>query len=120
MYNLLSNAAKFTPEGGTIRVSAKRVRNGAPQVPGAWRGDGKEFVEISVTDTGIGVKSENLERIFKTFEQIENSVSRKYQGTGLGLSLSRSLVELHGGTIWAESEGEGKGAVFRFTLPLKN
>jgi len=120
MYNLLSNAAKFTPEGGTIRVSAKRVHEAARQVSGARSGKENEFVEISVADTGIGVNRENLERIFKTFEQVENSVSRKYHGTGLGLSLSKSLVELHSGRIWAESEGEGKGAVFRFTLPLEN
>ena len=118
MYNLLSNAAKFTPDGGAIGVSAKRVRGAALQGPTPRKLNGKEFVEISVADTGIGVNRENLERIFKSFEQVDNSVSRKHHGTGLGLSLSKNLVELHGGRIWAESEGEGKGAVFRFILPL--
>jgi PAS domain S-box-containing protein len=119
MYNLLSNAAKFTLDGGAIRVSAKRVQGAGLQDSGPWEGNGKEFVQISVADTGIGVNRENLERIFRSFEQVENSVSRKYHGTGLGLSLSKNLVELHGGRIWAESDGEGKGAVFRFILPLK-
>ena len=69
-------------------------------------------------DTGIGLKSENLERIFKPFEQVDNSASRKYQGTGLGLSLVKRMVELHGGRIWAESEGEGQGSRFSFILPI--
>ena len=69
-------------------------------------------------DTGIGLKSENLERIFKPFEQADNSASRKYQGTGLGLSLVKRMVELHGGRIWAESEGEGQGSRFSFILPI--
>jgi signal transduction histidine kinase len=75
-------------------------------------------VKISVRDTGIGLKAEDLERVFAPFEQADTSVSRKYQGTGLGLSLTRRLVELHGGKIWAESEGEGKGSVFRFLFPV--
>ena len=71
-----------------------------------------------MTDSGIGIKQEDLERIFKPFEQGENSASRKYQGTGLGLSLTKSFVELHGGKIWAESEGEGKGSMFHFVIPI--
>jgi signal transduction histidine kinase len=74
-------------------------------------------VEISVTDTGIGLKSCDVHRIFNPFEQVETSYSRKFQGTGLGLSLTKRLVELHGGKIWAESKGEGTGATFRFTIP---
>jgi len=80
--------------------------------------NGKGLIEISIQDTGIGINREDLERIFNAFEQGENSASRRYQGTGLGLSLTRRLVELHKGRIWAESEGEGKGSRFRFFIPL--
>ena len=75
-------------------------------------------IEISVIDTGIGLKPEDIELIFGAFEQVESSVSRKFQGTGLGLSLTRQLVELHDGRIWAESEGEEKGSAFRFVIPV--
>ncbi len=72
---------------------------------------------ISIRDSGVGVKTEDLERIFAPFEQADNSASRRYQGTGLGLSLTRQFVELHGGKVWAESEGEGKGSRFTFVIP---
>jgi signal transduction histidine kinase len=136
MYNLLSNAVKFTPNGGEIHLMANRVtgsesRVGAerqsrfigdpvlvqPTIGNAQDATG-EYIEISVADTGIGLKKEDLERVFSPFEQVENSASRRFQGTGLGLSLTKSLVELHGGRIWVESEGEGKGAIFSFTLPI--
>jgi len=71
-----------------------------------------------VTDSGIGIKQEDLERIFNPFEQVENSASRRFQGTGLGLSLTKQLVELHGGRIWVESEVEGKGSAFRFVFSI--
>jgi Histidine kinase-, DNA gyrase B-, and HSP90-like ATPase len=83
----------------------------APSVSG-------ERVGISIRDTGIGLKAEDLAHIFAPFEQADNSASRRYLGTGLGLSLTRQLVELHGGRIWAESEGEGKGSKFSFFIPL--
>jgi PAS domain S-box-containing protein len=127
LYNLLSNAVKFTPDGGVVTLSACRLfsrdhqwtkEDGcvapipfAPPVAGEWAG-------ISIRDTGIGVKGEDLKRIFAPFEQADNSMGRRYQGTGLGLSLTRQLVELHRGRIWAESEGEGKGSKFSFILPL--
>ena len=76
------------------------------------------FIEILVQDTGIGIKAEDLQRIFDSFEQVENSASRRYQGAGLGLSLTRKLVELHGGRIWAESAGEGKGSKFTLRIPV--
>jgi signal transduction histidine kinase len=107
LYNLLSNAVKFTPEGGSVRVGVCRVNE-------ISSGKGVEF---SVTDTGIGIKPEDQERIFAPFEQVENSSSRRYQGTGLGLSLTKRLVDLHGGQIWVESEGEGKGTKFSFIIP---
>jgi signal transduction histidine kinase len=77
-------------------------------------------IRISVTDTGIGLQKKDLERIFEPFEQVDNSASRRYQGTGLGLSLSKQMVELHGGRIWAESGGRGQGSAFHFILPVHN
>ena len=127
LYNLLSNAVKFTPDGGVVTLGACRLFFQDRQ----WtRGDGSrelvpfapsssgEWVGISVRDTGIGLKKEDINRIFDPFEQADNSPSRQYQGTGLGLALTRKLVELHGGKIWAESEGPGKGSLFRFLIPL--
>jgi len=70
-----------------------------------------------VADTGIGIKPADRERIFNRFEQADGSSQKKFQGAGLGLSLSKSYVELHGGRIWVESEGEGKGSTFRFIIP---
>ena len=75
-------------------------------------------MQISVKDSGIGLKKEDIAKIFQPFEQVENSSSRRFQGTGLGLSLTKSLVELHGGKIWAESEGEGKGSIFHIVIPI--
>jgi signal transduction histidine kinase len=75
-------------------------------------------IKITVTDTGIGIHPNELDRIFNPFEQVETSKSRKFQGTGLGLSLTKSLVKLHGGRIWAESDGEGRGSTFSFILPI--
>jgi len=102
IYNLLANAVKFTPDGGRVRMEAESAGS---------------FVQVSIEDTGIGIKEQDLQRIFDPFEQAESSLSRRFQGTGLGLSLTRSMVELHGGKIWAESEGEGKGARFFFLMP---
>jgi signal transduction histidine kinase len=118
LYNLLSNAVKFTPHRGSILLSAKRVISSELQVPESSQFKAGAFIKISIADTGIGLKQENLTRIFTPFEQVENSKSRRYPGTGLGLSLTRSLVELHGGKIWAESEGEGKGSTFTFIIPV--
>ncbi|MFC2079489.1 ATP-binding protein [Candidatus Bipolaricaulota bacterium] len=104
MFNLLSNAAKYTPDGGSIRADA-RYEN--------------DEIVIRVSDTGIGIAREDLERVFEEFEQIDSDYAKTQQGTGLGLALTRRLVELHGGRIWAESEGEGLGSTFTFTLPAK-
>ncbi len=104
-YNLVANAVKFTPDRGSVNCTACHSET-----------DG--WVEISITDTGIGIKPEDLKRIFDPFEQVNGSEGRQHKGTGLGLSLTKKLVELHGGRIWAESAGEGKGSRFRFTLPL--
>jgi signal transduction histidine kinase len=121
LYNLLSNAVKFTPDGGLIRIKAEVLDKNtyAPMdsCPGIGSKREGRFVRISVADTGIGLKQENLKSIFDRFEQVNSSASRKYQGTGLGLCLTKSLIELHGGSICAESEGEGKGSTFYFTIP---
>ena len=101
LYNLLSNAVKFTPAPGTITVSVK---------------DSPEQLTVSVEDTGIGMKPEDLPKLFREFEQIDGSYTRRYQGTGLGLALCRRFVEMHGGRIWAESQF-GKGSIFTFTIP---
>jgi signal transduction histidine kinase len=132
MYNLLANAVKFTDDGGKIHLSAdlvdgswlKALRKsavGSEENPAEMSHGGKvteKFVRICVTDSGIGVEQDDLERIFNPFEQGENSASRRYQGTGLGLSLTKKIVELHGGKIWAESDGEGKGSTFHFVIPI--
>ena len=105
LLNLLSNAIKFTPDGGRITVAAGPVNGG-----------GGSEVRIAVTDTGIGIAAEDQPKLFQEFSQLDASASRKYEGTGLGLALSRRLIELHGGAIGVESE-MGKGSTFWFTLP---
>jgi signal transduction histidine kinase len=102
LVNLLSNSVKFTPEGGQIKVEAKL---------------GDNAVIVSVTDTGIGIAKEDQEAIFEEFRQASGNYAQKREGTGLGLTLTRRFVELHGGKIWVESE-VGKGSTFTFTLPM--
>ncbi len=103
LFNLLSNAIKFSkPEGGLVTVRAKRT------------GDMAEF---SVSDTGIGIKEEDMGKLFRVFQQVDSGISRKYGGTGLGLAITKQLVELHGGTVRVESR-YGEGTTFTFVLPL--
>jgi two-component system, NtrC family, sensor kinase len=104
LLNLLSNAVKFTPEGGRIGIDAR-------QTDGA--------VEISVRDTGIGISPEDQAKIFEEFRQVGGDYAHKREGTGLGLTLAKKFVELHGGKIWVESE-VGKGSTFIFTLPERS
>ena len=99
--NLLANAMKFTPDGGSVGITASR--------------HGGE-VRVAVWDTGIGISPEDCGKLFQPFLQLDNTRTRKYEGTGLGLHLSRKFVELHGGRIWVES-APGKGSRFSFTLP---
>jgi signal transduction histidine kinase len=101
LLNLLSNAVKFTPEGGRISIIANKTDNGA---------------EISVSDTGIGIPAAEQPTIFEEFRQVGGNYAHKKEGTGLGLTLAKKFVELHGGTIWVDSE-VGKGSTFTFTLP---
>jgi signal transduction histidine kinase len=101
MLNLLSNAVKFTPEGGRISVAAKP--NGAG-------------IEVAVSDTGVGIAPEDHDAVFEEFKQVGRDYTRKAEGTGLGLALTKRFVELHGGQIRVASS-PGKGSTFTFTLP---
>jgi CheY-like chemotaxis protein len=133
MFNLLSNAIKFTPDSGDITVAARYLsfinghlqdQNGQktllPTASDKEPMSGENLIEISVTDTGIGISPEDQKRIFNEFEQIDSSYARRQQGTGLGLALTRKLLKLHGGCIRVQSEGENKGSRFTFWLPVKN
>ena len=114
IYNLLSNAVKFTNSGGYVTVTADT----ASEALGAGEG-ARDALRIVVTDTGNGIKAEDQARIFDAFEQVDSSHAREHGGTGLGLALTRKLVELHGGTIGVESEGvKGRGSVFTVLLPI--
>ncbi len=101
IYNLLGNAIKFTPEGEAISICIGMV---------------EKMVRISVIDSGIGISPEDQKKLFRPFTQLDSTYSRRYQGTGLGLALTKELVELHGGRIWVESE-VGKGSKFFFEIP---
>ena len=102
---LLDNAVKFSKaEGGIIKIIVEKTGN---------------MVQFSISDNGIGIKEENIEKLFQVFGQLDSGISRGYQGTGLGLSISKRLVELHGGKIWAESK-YGEGSTFIFQIPIMN
>jgi signal transduction histidine kinase len=114
LLNLLGNAVKFTPEGGRIivRASAEPAEQMGPAEPGA-----PAWLRFEVTDTGIGIPAEHLDKLFKRFSQIDMRATRQANGTGLGLSIAKAIVEAHGGEIGVESE-PGKGSTFWFTVPL--
>jgi signal transduction histidine kinase len=103
LINLVNNAVKFT-EKGEVRLECQTSIG---------------MLEVSVIDTGIGIKAEDMQKLFVAFQQIETGLARRYEGTGLGLSICTKLVEMLGGKIWAESNGAWKGSRFTFTLPLK-
>ena len=102
LFNLLSNAIKFTSEGGSVTTRIELTSD--------------KMVRVHVTDTGIGIKKEHQDLIFSEFRQVDETYARRYEGTGLGLALTKRLVELHNGTIWVESE-EGVGSTFAFEIP---
>jgi signal transduction histidine kinase len=104
VFNLLANAVKFTPDGGRILLQAQRTPSGQ--------------LEFSVLDSGIGIAEKDLQRLFTPFEQLDSSLARKFEGTGLGLSMVRRLAELHGGTVNVSSE-LGKGSCFTVRIPLR-
>ena len=99
--NLLGNAIKFSPRGGTITLEVQ---------------DAGEMILVSVTDTGVGIPADQLDKVFDRFYQVDGSATRRFGGAGLGLAIARRIVEAHGGRIWVESAA-GQGSVFRFTLP---
>ena len=127
VYNLLSNAVKFTVEGSRVTLRAARVpRAEVGQLSGSGTGrsfpladnEFAEFLKISVTDGGIGISPEELEHLFKPFSQIDSSLARKFEGTGLGLAMVKLLVDLHGGTVAVES-AVGEGTCFMVWLPVR-
>jgi PAS domain S-box-containing protein len=131
MYNLLSNAAKFTPDSGQIHVTAQCIsahkgelclKNGKkiplPLDESESDDTPRKYIEIMVSDTGIGLVADDMTSIFKPFEQVESDSNRRYEGTGLGLPLSRRLVKLHGGWMWVESDGLNKGCRFFVVIPV--
>jgi CheY-like chemotaxis protein len=103
VWNLLTNAIKFTPKGGKIQVVLERVNS---------------HIDLTVSDTGVGIAPEFLPHVFERFAQQNSSASRTHGGLGLGLAIAKQLVELHGGTLRAKSAGEGRGASFVINLPL--
>jgi two-component system cell cycle sensor histidine kinase PleC len=109
LLNLLTNSVKFTPSGGTVTVSAQQIdiQGGQPTA-----------VEIRVADTGIGMSPEEIEIALLPFRQVDGSLSRRHEGTGLGLPLAKSLAELHGGRLLVQSE-LGRGTTVRIVLPVK-
>lgn len=104
IWNLLSNSVKFTPDGGSIRLTIE---------------GSADMVKIRVVDTGSGIKAEFLPLVFERFKQADGAITRAHRGLGLGLAISAHIVELHGGKIEVQSDGEGKGACFTVTLPRK-
>ena len=106
MTNLVQNALKFTKEGDTVKITAGIIEE-----------SGAREIGISVEDTGKGIPPDSLIKIFDKFYQLDKDSFARKQGIGLGLALCKEIVELHGGTIWAESEGEGRGSRFFIKLP---
>jgi len=104
--NLVSNAVKFNKENGTIKISSSKQYI-----------NGKQMIKISVEDTGIGISNNDMKGLFKQFEPVDTSMTRRHSGVGLGLVISKGIIQLHGGDIWVESE-RGAGSKFIFTLPI--
>ena len=129
VYNLLSNAVKFSKEGGSVGLRARRVKRADVGTPSrrAWPGrflplttsDFADFLEVSVSDDGIGISADSLLKLFKPFTQIDSGLSRRFEGTGLGLVMVKQLAELHGGTVAVESS-VGEGSCFTVWLPLRS
>lgn len=128
LYNLIDNAVKFTPDGGSVRVTARKAHGSELIVHGKtgvsselsamnYEPD-RNFVEVSVEDTGIGIKPENIGRLFQPFSQLEPPYTKSHGGTGIGLILTKKLVDLMGGKIWVESE-YGEGSKFTFVIPIR-
>jgi PAS domain S-box-containing protein len=128
VYNLLSNAVKFSASDGHVELNARHVRReSVGTLSGNWpvhsfplpKSDYTDFVEIRVSDRGIGISRENIAKLFKAFTQIDSSLARKFEGTGLGLAMVKQLAELHGGTV-AVASAIGEGAQFAVWLPIRS
>ena len=104
LYNIISNALKYSPEGGTITYRLKERGN---------------MLEVSISDQGVGIPKDNLLKIFDRFYRVDKARTRKLGGTGLGLAIAKEMIHAHGGRIWATSE-EGKGTTIYFTLPMES
>lgn len=110
MINLVTNAVKFTPDGGHIKISASFINK-----------EGDQYLQVSVQDSGIGIKQEDICRLFTPFEQLQAPLTKQYGGTGLGLALCKSIIEMHGGKIWIESEyGNGTNVIFSLPVNYQN
>ena len=124
VWNLLSNAIKFTAQGGRVEVQLSMVTENKKQEIGNAETNSElsntKYARIQVRDSGIGISKDFLPHVFELFRQADSSTTRRHSGLGLGLALVRYLVEQHGGNIWVESEGEGKGATFTVDLPVVN
>ena len=127
VYNLLSNAVKFSVRGGSVALTAQRVsRDAVGTLSGTWpfhsfplaTSMDTEFLEISVEDSGIGISKQDMTKLFQAFSQIDSSLARQFEGTGLGLAMVKQLAELHGGTV-AVASAEGEGSRFYVWLPLR-
>jgi PAS domain S-box-containing protein len=127
LYNLLSNAVKFSGQDGIVVLSAERVaRSTVGLIPGGWPvqafplpdGEFKEFVALTIRDAGIGISVDNMTKLFQAFSQIDSSLARKFEGTGLGLAMVKRLAEIHGGTV-AVASAEGEGSCFAVWLPIR-
>ena len=127
VYNLLSNAVKFSANGGPVILRARRVsRSSVGTLAGNWPvhnfplvdNEYDEFLELCVSDSGIGISRDNMAKLFQPFSQIDSSLARKFEGTGLGLAMVKQMAELHGGTV-AVASAEGEGARFAAWLPLR-
>ena len=127
VYNLLSNAVKFTADGGQVTLRASRVpRAAVGRSTGVWTGrsfplaagEFDEFLQLSVTDTGIGITEDSMAQLFRPFSQIDSGLARKFEGTGLGLAMVKLLAELHGGSVAVESAA-GQGSRFSVWLPFR-
>ena len=128
MYNLLSNAVKFSGHDGVVTLSAQRVsRSAVGVIAGGWPGQSftladsefSEFVELTIRDAGIGISVDNMTKLFRAFSQIDSSLARKFEGTGLGLAMVKQLAELHGGSV-AVASSEGDGSIFAVWLPIRS
>jgi signal transduction histidine kinase len=123
IFHLLDNAIRFSPQKGTVRVitdivDKDLIADSFPSKETPLELEHQRFMRIAVSDSGVGLKAEDQDRIFSIFEQADTSREQSFNGTGLGLAVSRKLVEIQNGRLWVESEGEGKGCRFIMILPL--